>query len=268
VLAWILGWLWWTVLPVRKRLAVASYRRCFPERDPGELRRTVGELGAGYRDLLLGRRMKVEGAELLAGGGLVLCGHGSAWDMALVSLGEATPVTIFVKAPSNKLAAWWIERVRRRSGVELLPPDGSMQDAYEALARGRTVMFVQDQRRNQGLAVPFFGRPALTSPALAAAAWRTRAPLFGFWQWKEGGSYRARIECLDWPVPEDREQAIAELTARSQRFYEERIHTAPHSWLWLHDRWKRAPETCVDPLAGPAEAPLAGAERPGTEPAR
>lgn len=250
MLAWILGWFWWALLPIRKRLAIDSYRRCFPERDPTELRRTVGEIGSGYVDLVLGRRAVVHGAELLSHGGLLLCGHGASWDMTLVSLGEQTPVTIFVKPPSNPQAARWIEARRRASGIELLPPDGSMRAAYMALEAGRTVMFVQDQRLNRGQAVPFFGRPALTSPGFAAMAWRSRAPLFGLWQWYQDGQHRCQVERLDWPVPEDRDQAIAELTARSQRWYEEKIRTAPHAWLWLHDRWKHAPETCDDPLEG------------------
>lgn len=261
MLAWLIGWLWWLVVPVRKRLAVEQYRRCFPDRDPGELRRTVGEIAAGYVDLALGSRARVEGAELLARGGLVVCGHGASWDMTLVSTGERAPVTIFVKPPSNRWLAAWIERRRRAGGVELLPPGGSMKDAYAALERGRAVYFVQDQRLNRGIAVPFFGRPALTSPAFAAMAWRTRAPMFGLWQWVEGGQHRCKVVALDWPVPEDRDQAIAELTARTQRFYEESIRTAPHAWLWLHDRWKGAPESCVDPLAVSDDAAPAADQR-------
>lgn len=250
MLTWILGWLWWTLIPARKRLAVENFRRCFPERDPGELRQGVGEMVRAYLDLIRGRRSPVQDVELLAQGGIFLVGHCAAWDLALVSVAEQVPVTIFVKTPSNPLVARIIEQLRRRTGMELLGPDGSMEAAYQALARGRVVTFTQDQRRNRGLAVPFFGRPALTSAAFAAMAWKTRAPMYGGWQWVEGGRYWARIYRLDWPVPEDRDQAILELTARSQRFYEATIRTAPRSWLWLHDRWKGAPPHCEDPLRG------------------
>lgn len=248
----LIGWLWWLLLPVRKHLAIANYRQAFPDRDPGELRRTVGEMVMAYVHLLLGRRAEVEGVELLSGGGIIVAGHGTNWDIALISVGERVPLTIFVKPPSNRLAAWAIERWRRAAGVELLPPHGSMAAAYDALARGRCVVFVQDQRHNKGIAVPFFGRPALTSPAMAAMIWRSRRPVFGTWQWCDRGRYRVRVERLHWPVPENRDEAIVELTARSQRFYEDRIRTAPHGWLWLHDRWKNAPPRCEDPLgAGP-----------------
>ena len=235
----LLGWLWWWVLPVRRRLAVENFRRAFPDRDPRELRRGVGELAWSYVELLLGRRARVEGLDLVPPtGAICLGGHGGAFDLALISVARHVPVTIFVRTPSNPLAAWLIERLRRRAGLELLPPRDSMAAAYRALERGRVVIFVQDQRHNQGIRVPFFGRPARTSPAFAAMAWRTRAPLLGVWQWREAGGHVIRFQRLDWPVPEDRDEAIRSLTAASQRFYEDRIRTAPHAWLWLHDRWK------------------------------
>lgn len=251
MLTWLVGWLWWLVLPIRKAQAVAAYRRCFPGRDPGELRRGVGEVVSSYLHLALGIRSRVEGVELLeqAGGGIVLCGHGAAWDMTLISLGERFPTTIFVKRPSNEWVADWITGARQRAGIELLAPSGSMKQAYRSLEAGRAVLFVQDQRYNDGIAVPFFGRGALTSPGLAAMAWRTKAPIFGMWQWREGWRHRTRIERLDWPVPADRDQAIAELTARTQRWYEQAIATAPWAWLWLHERWRGAPEQVPDPLA-------------------
>lgn len=236
------GWLWWSVLPVRKRLAIDAYARCFPERDPGELRRTFGEMVEGYVALWRGERCEFEGLDELAEGpGLVLCGHFGAWDLTLVAAGKVRPMTAFVKTPSNRLIAWWIERRRQRGGVELLPPRNSIRAAYRALEAGRFIAFIQDQRHNDGIAVPFFDRPALTSEAFAAMAWRTRAPLYGVWQWKEGGRFRARVERLRWEIPAEREQALVELTARSQAWYEEKIRLRPHSWLWLHDRWKMPP---------------------------
>lgn len=235
----LLGWLWWWLLPVRRRLAVDNYRACFPERESAELRRTVGEIAVGYLDLLLGRPAEVQDIELLARGGIVLAGHGGAWDLVLIRASERIPVTIFVREPKNRLAGWLIRRLRGRGDLELLPPRGSKEAAYRALERGRVVVFVQDQRHNTGIPVPFFDRAAWTSPAFAAMAWRTRAPIFGAWPRREDdGRHRVRVERLDWEIPEDRDAAIEALTEQSQRWTEARIRQRPWSWLWLHDRWK------------------------------
>jgi lauroyl/myristoyl acyltransferase len=238
---WVFGWLWWVVLPIRKRVAVANYARAFPERDRGELRRTVGEMVLAYIDLLRGVRARVEGAELLQGGVICLAGHFSAWDIGLTTAAMTVPTTATLREPANRLPLWVIRRVRSKVDLVTLPPKGSMAAAYDALERGRMVMLVQDQRYNQGIPVPFFGATALTSPGLAAIAWRTRRPIVGMWVTREDdGGYLLRFEPLDWPIPEDRETAIAELTVRSQQFYEEGIRRKPYSWLWLHDRWKGA----------------------------
>ena len=240
MIAWLLGWIWWTVLPIRKALAVESYRHCFPERSPGELRRSVGEMAVQYLELAMGRRAHVVNPELAAGGGLCLAGHFAAWDIMLVSLASAVPVTAFVRIPSDPISAWVLARLRAKAtDLELITAGDSPRLAYEALERGRLVLMVQDQRLNSGKAVPFFGRAARTSPGFGAMAWRTRAPLLGVYQWREGGRHFVRLERLDVEISQKRGTAIAALTAESQRFYETKIRLRPWSWLWLHDRWRQ-----------------------------
>jgi len=236
---WLIGWLWWWVIPIRKQLAVTNYQAAFPERDPRELRRTVGELVMGYVDLLIGRSVQLDHMDLVQQGGICLAGHGGAWDLALCAAAKKVPATIFVKLPKNRLAAWWITRMRKKSGIELLPPSGSTFAAFRALRKGRLVVFVTDQRFNDGIKVPFFGRDARTSRGFALMLHRTRAPVFGAWQWRDAqGGHRLAVEALHPEIPDDLVQAVPELTAWSQAWTEQKIRTAPHSWLWLHDRWK------------------------------
>jgi len=235
-----IGWLWWWLVPVRKKLAIANYSAAFPERDPGELRRSVGEMVWGYVELALGQRATVHGAELVKAGGVCIAGHGGAWDLALVSAGEKVPASIFVKQPANPLMARWITKIRDQSGLELLAPKGSALAAYRALKQGRLVVFVQDQRHNAGIPIDFFGRPALTSRGFGVLAARTGAPIFGTWQWRdESGQHHVAFEAISVDLPEEKDAAILALTQASQRFYEEKIRQRPHSWLWLHNRWRQ-----------------------------
>jgi KDO2-lipid IV(A) lauroyltransferase len=237
---WLLGWIWWTLLPARKRLAVANHQAAFPERDPGELRRTVGELAWSYAELALGRRARVEGLEAVRGGALMLAGHFSGWDLALLSLADHAPVTIFVREPSDRLARAVVARLRRHPNLELLPPRGAMGRAYAALDEGRLVLFVQDQRHDPGVPVPFLGRQAWTSAGFAVAAWRSGRPVLGMTQHRgEDGVHRVQLAPLPLQVPADRAAAVATLTAASQRFYEGAVRARPWTWWWLHDRWRR-----------------------------
>lgn len=246
-----LGWLWWTVLPVRRRTAVAQLQAAELGRPPGPtLRRAVGSAALGYLELLLGRRARWHNTDAVAAairgrGGICLAGHGGAWDLAMVSCAHHLPLTVYVRAPSSALARRVLRWLRKRSGadLELLPPGGGLADAERALDRGRLVVLVQDQRHNGGLPVPFFGRAAWTSAGFAVLAHRHPGlPLFGAWQVRaESGHVEGTFEQLHWERPAERGEAVAELTAHSQQWVEAKVRAAPGDWWWLHKRWKVPP---------------------------
>ena len=238
----LLAWVWWLVVPVRKRLAVQNLASCFPDLPPGPtLRRCVAEILLGYVELLQLDRVRFtwEGAELIhdraPAGSLVLCGHGGSWDLVAAAIPRAQllRVAMFVRRPSDPGVNALIERIRVERGLTLLPPDDSMSELYARLERGETIALALDQRRNSGIPVPFFGRPAWTSPGMAAAAAKTGTPVFGLWQWRTGVG-RHHVRLVEIPLSGD----VTEDTARMNRFYEARIRERPHGWLWLHDRWR------------------------------
>lgn len=243
MLSALLGWVWWWLLPIRKKKAVANFQRCFPDLPPGpNLRRCVGELAVQYAELLLGRRCALEGLEHAHGGGLCLAGHFGAWEIAVVSLASVVPVTAFIREPSSPLAARLVAWLRGRgTDLELLTADDDPRRAYAALEAGRLVLLFQDQRHNAGIEPTFFGEPARTSPAFGAMAWMARPPLLTLTQWRDGRRHTARLAPLGAEIPAGRRAATAALTQASQDFYEQAIRQRPHSWLWLHDRWKRPP---------------------------
>ncbi len=238
-LAWVLAWVWWTVLPLRRRVAVDNLRAALPQLAPGPvLRRMMHDLVLGYVEFVrfdeLG--LTVEGAELCAGGAVVVAGHGGAWDVALLAYADAFPLAIFLRTPKNAAVQAWLAEKRDAHGVVRLETGATMADGFAALEQGRSVYFIQDQRHNKGPALPFFGRPAHTSLGAAVAALKSGRPVVGAWQWREGiGRHRLVLRRLD--VAGD---AIALTTALNQ-FYEDQIRARPHGWLWLHDRWKPVP---------------------------
>jgi KDO2-lipid IV(A) lauroyltransferase len=92
--------------------------------------------------------------------------------------------------------------------------------------------------------VPFFGRPASTSRALAVLALRTGTPIVPIFARRESrGGHRVIIwPPLELPVPNDREEATVELTARCTAAIEAAIRQAPEQWLWMHVRWRTRQE--------------------------
>ncbi len=235
LLAWGVAWIWWFLLPIRKRVAVANVRASFPELKPRQiLVRMMHNLVLSYFEFVQFENVAVtvEGAEGLTGV-VVVAGHGGAWDATILGTAEVTPMTIFFRTPSNRWVQALLARLRDEHGVQRLETGATMADGYAALEAGRNVYFVQDQRHNKGPAISLLGRPARTSLGAAAASIKTGRPLYGAWQSREGiGKHTIRFERLDL------EGDVIARTEAINRWYDKQLRLRPHGWLWLHDRWK------------------------------
>jgi KDO2-lipid IV(A) lauroyltransferase len=262
VWSWALAWLWWTVLPVRRDVAASNMAQAFPEMGAAErgraLRRMFHDLVLGYVELLRGLHRperfdsmcRTEGLELLterqARGEacLVLVGHFGSWDLVLLAMGRGRGLNLscIVKPPADPWSAALVERARRARDVELIPPRHSMDRVYDAIEKGRIVVFAGDQRFNEGIELPFLGRPAWTATGLAAAARRSRVPVFLVWQCREGpGRHVMHVSpAFEHRWTDDAEADIARATAQYNEALAACIRRRPHGWLWLHKRWRGA----------------------------
>ena len=97
----------------------------------------------------------------------------------------------------------------------------------------------QRVRAEEAIDVPFFGRPALTSPIVARLSAKTGAPVVpAFGDHLPEGRYRVTFLPALRPEPSDDDAGEA-LTRRCLAVCERVIRERPERWLWLHDRWKR-----------------------------
>lgn len=244
-----LAWFWWLIAPIRKSVAIDGFSQAFPSLPVGpNLRRSAAELTMGYLELFRENRrpcveLSVENGEMIQervrqGQGMILvAGHFGSWDLVgpMVCRQEALPATVVVKTPKWKPAADYIDGLRRNFGMGLLPPRESFPQVLEQLAAGRIIVFLLDQRYVRGIPVPFFGRPAWTTPTVSVAVQRSGVPVFGLDYWRRGvGKHHARFT-----GPLQMVGDIETDTTTIQAFYEQCIRERPHGWLWMHNRWKR-----------------------------
>ncbi|HNC99934.1 MAG TPA: lauroyl acyltransferase, partial [Myxococcota bacterium] len=120
--------------------------------------------------------------------------------------------------------------------------DGSrLEQGLAELDSGKNLLFVQDQRLNRGLELPFFGHPARTSVGFAAAIQRRpQRPVRTVAVWREGVG-RHRVHFAPFPMPERSEDPAEDrrlISLAANHWYEEQIRARPWAWLWLHLRWK------------------------------
>jgi len=245
--SWSIAWVWWLVIPIRKAVAIDGFRHAFPDLPVGtNLRRSTAELVMGYIELFRETRkptvdLTIEGADMIhehiaTGKGMILvAGHFGSWDLLgpMVCRDEELPATVVVKTPKWKPAADFMDGLRRDFGMGLLPPRNSYRDIIKELKKGRIIVLLLDQRYAKGIPVPFFGRPAWTTPVVPLMIERTGVPVFGLDFWREGvGKHHARFA-----GPIEMVGDMEADTTAIQSFCEMRIRERPHAWLWMHDRW-------------------------------
>ena len=167
-------------------------------------------------------------------------GHLANWEIgALAAVQCGLSVAQIYRAANNPLVDRMIARFRG-DRAEFIPKGAvAARHAIAALRRGAHLTLLADQKMNDGIPVPFFGRPAMTAPALADLALRFDCDVLP-----------ARVERLDGarfrltvspplPLPQSGEPHAdaAALMAGVNATLEAWIRDRPEQWLWVHRRW-------------------------------
>ena len=160
----------------------------------GALRRTADGPGWECEDDTVLRALRDHG-----GPAILFSGHLANWEIGLpVAASLGLTVSWFYRAASNPAADAAIQDMRRgATGAEVPMFAKGSAGAREALAhlrRGGVLGMLVDQKLNEGVAVPFFGRPAMTTPALAQFALRFRCPVIPVYSVRLGPA-RFRVIC-------------------------------------------------------------------------
>jgi KDO2-lipid IV(A) lauroyltransferase len=184
----------------------------------------------------------LQAAEAAGKGVVVMSAHLGLWEIAAYPPGlYGGPMQVVVRPLDNPHLDRELTWLRERFGNRLIPKHGAARPMLRTLASGGRLGILIDQRvqRHEGIELPFFGRPALTSPVLAKLSLRTGAPVVPIAGYpEEGGRYRVVFRPPIWPSGGDDEANVATLTARYLAAVEAEIRPQPELWLWLHRRWR------------------------------
>ena len=189
-------------------------------------------------------RVELEGFEQLAAVPtdkpvILFCAHLANWEVIPLALSGLTkPLTIVYRAANNPLVDGLIAEARAPYTAAMLAKGvmGARQ-IVRALKDAAHVIMVVDQKLNTGLDVPFFGRPAFTSPAVVSLAMRYGCPVFPVRTERlPEGRYKVSVEAPFTFAPGDDLAVRAALTQVNRRL-EDWIRRKPGQWLWMHRRW-------------------------------
>src|SRR5579883_2003608 len=170
------------------RRARQNLRRALPDLDDARIEAVVrgmwdnlGRVAAEYAHLGEyrvydeGGRIEMVGAENIRRYGapgaraIFFSGHFGNWEVATLAVTQAgLGVVEMYRAANNPIVDRLINRSRSVVGSELAAKGAiGARRMIAAMQDGRHVAMLVDQKQNDGIAVPFFGRDAMTGPALA-----------------------------------------------------------------------------------------------------
>ena len=254
--------------PARRRILLANLRSAFPDLPLERLeeigKTSVENFGAAFMEFLesprLSRedvlsRVRVVGAENLAAarargkGVFLLSAHFGSWELGAVRAGMlAEPIASVVRPLDNPLLEAELAHRRTRFGNEVIAKRNAAREILKRLRTGGTVAILIDQNAivEEAVFVPFFGRLAGTSPALALLQMKTDSAVVPAFVFPEGeGRYRLELEpailASDYSNAGERDSRVLAGPALYMAVTERAVRRDPAAWLWLHDRWRARP---------------------------
>ena len=171
---------------------------------------------------------------------IIFSGHIANWEIGLLAAVQyGISVAQIYRAANNPLVDRMITRFRGDAG-ELIPKGTvAARRAIAVLRRGDHLTMLADQKMNDGIPVPFFGRPAMTTSALASLALRFDCDVLPARVERLGGA-RFRLTVfppLPLPRSGDHHADIAALMSQVNSILEEWVRDRPEQWFWVHRRW-------------------------------
>jgi KDO2-lipid IV(A) lauroyltransferase len=152
-------------------------------------------------------------------------GHFANWEIGPFTLRRlllGAPLASVYRALNNP----WAERLTlrlRQAPVSIPKGSEGGRELLRWLKSGRHVGILVDQKLNDGIAVPFFGRNAMTAPAIARFSLKYGCPLVPVRAQRLGGGDSAR-------------DAVTIMTVVNTEI-ETWVRDCPEQWLWVHRRW-------------------------------
>ena len=214
------------------------------------LGRVVGEFPhIGKLDLYNDPRFEVVGAEHIDAmrddgkPGIFVTPHIGNWELsgyAVMQRGFLKNMAVVYRSPNDPAAEWLLKISRKNLAAELIAkgPIGARR-LIEVLRAGGHVGILPDQKMNDGIAVPFFGRPAMTAPAVAQLALKFGCTIVpGRVVRRDGARFRLIADPpIALPNSGDRHADVIALTTTINQVMEGYIREHPGQWLWVHKRW-------------------------------
>ncbi len=195
----------------------------------------------------LSHHVDYEGAEHVAqamadGRGVILVGlHQGNWDLGGAVLAQQYPVHIVVDTHKPPRFNTFIQGLRERTGVRVIPVEQAARGVLRVLGRNEVLGVAIDAKPGieDGVEVTFLGRPLRVPAGVAALALRTGARLVPVTLVREkGGRYRGFAAApIRFTPSGDRQQDLRALMQGVLVVLEQWVRRYPDQWYVFRPLW-------------------------------
>jgi KDO2-lipid IV(A) lauroyltransferase len=251
------------VIRKRHRLILENLAHAFPEKTEAERKRIamgvwrnlgrtavefirLGELDRTEldRSVIWEGTAPLERAMKEKTGAILLTAHFSNWEaLGLLFQARFGHFMAIARPMKNPYVDKWVQAKRTFGGMTIIFHREAVKASLKWLKSKNMIGILVDQNLYKGgVFVDFFGRPAATTTLPALLHIRTEAPVFLVYTLREGKTFRAVVEPIQFPeVKNEADRPLVYTTVISNRL-EALIRKYPENWFWIHNRWKRKPE--------------------------
>ncbi len=237
------------------RRARRNLTRAFPEKNASEINRIIagmwdnlGRVAAEYPHLRrIAARTEFAGEEHLHAlrddgkPGILFGAHLANWEVHAIAAKRAgLPVHLVYRKPNNPFVDAILRHARDSGAAGQVAKgfDGA-REIVSILKTGGHIGLMADQKMNEGLPIPFFGRDAMTAPAIAHFTMKFACPLHPTRVERLGG---CKFRMTTYPAMRieesgDREKDTIKILTEINALIESWVRERPEQWLWIHNRW-------------------------------
>lgn len=171
---------------------------------------------------------------------ILFSGHYGNWELGpWITQQHGLPLIPIYRHLNNPYLDRLMREMRQKVSPQvILKGKNAGKECLRCLKKKQTLVMLADQKMNEGVYIPFFGRPAHTPVGIAKLALATKALIIP-----------ARLKRIDqtnfeftlYPpleIPQSQDPAT-DIMVQINQILEQWIKECPEQWLWAHHRWKK-----------------------------
>lgn len=166
---------------------------------------------------------------------VAITSHLDNWELLgafVVKLGY--PLAAVYHPMRNKYSDRFINNIRKKTGIELIPMKEAARAGLKALKENKLLGLISDQDAGDaGIFINFFNQPASTFKGPAVFASKTKAPMILFTLIRQKNDYHTLYISEELKIKND----VYYDTKLWSDLVEDWIRKYPSQWFWVHRRW-------------------------------